>query len=78
MPTYEYVCDSCDHNFEVFLKMSDPPLSICPECGKEKLRQILSGGLGVNFRGTGFYVKDKSAPRKSALATPSPAKNCST
>ncbi len=74
MPTYEYVCDSCEHNFEVFLKMSDPPMSVCPECGKKKLRQILSGGLGINFRGSGFYVND-GKKKTSSLANP---KTCST
>ncbi len=74
MPTYEYVCDDCEHNFEVFLKMSDDPLSVCPECGKEKLRQILSGGLGVNFRGKGFYIND-GKKKSSSLSNP---KNCST
>ncbi len=59
MPTYEYVCESCNYNFEVFLKMSDEPVSVCPKCGK-KVRQILSGGLGVNFKGSGFYVNDKA------------------
>jgi len=34
MPTYEYVCDSCGHDFEVFQRMSDEPVSVCPECGK--------------------------------------------
>jgi putative FmdB family regulatory protein len=59
MPTYEYECKTCGHDFEVFQSMSDSPLKECPECGKEIRRRIF-GGTGVIFRGTGFYVTDKS------------------
>ncbi len=76
MPTYEYVCDSCDHNFEVFLKMSEKPISECPKCG-EKVRQILSGGLGINFRGSGFYVNDGASKSKSNGLASSSGKSCS-
>ena len=58
MPTYEYVCDSCGHDFEVFQRMSDEPVSACPECGKP-VRRVISGGLGINFRGSGFYVSTR-------------------
>ena len=60
MPTYEYECKSCGHNFEAFQSMSDAPFSDCPECGKE-LRRLINGGSGVIFKGSGFYVKDKNA-----------------
>ncbi len=59
MPTYEYECNGCGHRFEVFQKMSDNPLDTCPECGKQ-VRRILSGGLGIRFKGSGFYVTDSS------------------
>jgi len=59
MPTYEYECKSCGHNFEVFQNMSDAPLSECPQCGKE-LRRLINGGSGVIFKGSGFYVNDKN------------------
>jgi putative FmdB family regulatory protein len=59
MPTYEYECKSCGHGFEVFQAMSDPPLKDCPECGKE-VRRLIFGGSGVIFKGSGFYVTDKS------------------
>jgi len=60
MPTYEYECKSCGHNFEVFQNMSDAPISDCPQCGKE-LRRLINGGSGVIFKGSGFYVNDKNS-----------------
>lgn len=65
MPTYEYACDSCGHNFDAFQKMSDAPLQDCPECGK-KIRRVLSGGLGIIFKGSGFYVNDSTKKTPSA------------
>ncbi|MDR0442662.1 MAG: zinc ribbon domain-containing protein [Treponema sp.] len=59
MPTYEYECKSCSHNFEIFQSMSDPPLKDCPECGRE-IRRLIFGGAGVIFKGSGFYVTDKA------------------
>lgn len=78
MPTYEYACDSCGHNFEAFQKMSEAPLSSCPSCGKN-VRRVLSGGLGISFKGSGFYVNDSSSGQKSAKKEPaaSPSSACS-
>jgi len=59
MPTYEYECKSCAHNFEVFQSMSDQPVKECPKCGSE-VRRLIFGGSGVIFKGSGFYVTDKS------------------
>ena len=58
MPTYEYECKKCSHRFEVFQSMSDEPVKKCPECGKQ-VRRLVSGGIGVIFKGSGFYVTDK-------------------
>jgi putative FmdB family regulatory protein len=57
MPTYEYECKKCGHTFEVFQSMKDDPLSKCPEC-KGALRRIINGGMGVIFKGSGFYTTD--------------------
>jgi putative FmdB family regulatory protein len=70
MPTYEYECKSCGHSFDAFQKMSDPPLSLCPQCGKE-VRRIINGGSGIIFKGSGFYVTDKKGGTESST---SPAK----
>ena len=65
MPTYEYACPS-GHEFELFQKMSDKPRAKCPVCGKPAVRKI-SGGAGLHFKGSGFYItdygKDGKGPR---------------
>ena len=71
MPTYEYECTKCRHNFEVFQAMSDEPVKKCPKCGKQ-VRRLILGGAGVIFKGSGFYVTDKAAG-KSAVTTAKPA-----
>ncbi|MCL2211269.1 MAG: zinc ribbon domain-containing protein [Treponema sp.] len=68
MPTYEYECKSCSHNFEVFQSMSDEPLKVCPQCGKE-IRRLIFGGTGVIFKGSGFYITDKSKSGSKSAAT---------
>ena len=57
MPTYEYRCPECGNEFEKFGKMSDPPVSECTRCGAEAQRKI-SGGAGLLFKGSGFYITD--------------------
>lgn len=66
MPTYEYCCDDCGECFEVFQKIADEPLTICPKCGGH-LKKKITAGAGVIFKGTGFYETDykrKSSPKK--------------
>ena len=57
MPTYEYECTKCKYTFEEFQKITDKPLKKCPKCGS-KLRRIITGGIGLIFKGNGFYVTD--------------------
>ena len=57
MPTYDYQCDNCNYNFELFKNMSDDKIKICPECGKS-VRRVIHGGTGIIFKGPGFYVND--------------------
>ena len=70
MPTYEYRCPE-GHEFELFQKMADKPRAKCPVCGKPAARQI-SGGAGLHFKGSGFYItdygKDGKGPRKAEPA----------
>jgi putative FmdB family regulatory protein len=79
MPTYEYICEKCDHQFDVFQSMKDKPLAVCPQekCamkkwGKGKLKKMVSGGGGLIFKGSGFYITDyrsdsyKEAAKKDA------------
>jgi putative FmdB family regulatory protein len=66
MPTYDYECTSCGYTFEVFQSMSDDPLKKCPECGK-KVQRLIGGGVGVIFKGSGFYVTDSK--KSSSVST---------
>ncbi len=56
MPTYEYLCKTCSHRFETWQKMTDEPLTICPECGGHIRRVLYPAGLV--FKGHGFYKTD--------------------
>lgn len=67
MPTYEYACSNCDTTHEVQQKMTDATLTDCPSCGQSTLRKLFSG-VGIHFKGSGFYRTD-SRDSKSA-ATP--------
>lgn len=58
MPTYEYVCDACEHRFERFQKISERPVKRCPACGAREARRIISPGAGLLFKGPGFYATD--------------------
>ena len=58
MPTYDYECDACEHEFELFQSISDPVKRKCPECGKQKLRRLFGTGAAVVFKGSGFYQTD--------------------
>jgi putative FmdB family regulatory protein len=66
MPTYEYICPA-GHDFEVFQRITEKPRAKCPTCGKSATRKI-SGGAGLVFKGSGFYItdygKDGKGPRK--------------
>ena len=58
MPTYDYQCTACDHEFEHFQSMSSPVKRKCPECGKPKLKRLIGPGAAVVFKWSGFYQTD--------------------
>ena len=58
MPTYDYVCDACEHEFELFQSITAPLKRKCPECKKLKLRRLFGTGAAVMFKGSGFYETD--------------------
>lgn len=58
MPTYDYECDACGHEMEVFQGINDEVLKKCPECNKKKLRRLFGTGGAIVFKGTGFYQTD--------------------
>jgi len=70
MPTYDYRCNACGHEFELFQRMSESPRRKCPECAQNKLERLIGAGAGVIFKGSGFYETDyrSESYRKGAEA----------
>jgi putative FmdB family regulatory protein len=58
MPTYDYLCDGCGHEFELFQSINEPVQRKCPECRKLKLRRLFGAGAAIVFKGSGFYQTD--------------------
>lgn len=67
MPTYEYECSRCGLIFEEFKPISAPKRQRCPQC-RGKVQRLISGGAGLHFKGSGFYVTD-SRPQRRESAT---------
>jgi putative FmdB family regulatory protein len=80
MPHYDYVCETCEKQFEVFQSMNDKRLTKCPEKGcKGKVRRLLGTGAGLVFKGSGFYITDyRSDSYKAAAKQDSAASSAST
>jgi len=70
VPTYDYKCDACQHQWEEFQSIKADPIKKCPSCGKSKARRQIGGGAGLIFKGTGFYLTDyrSDAYKKAAEA----------
>ncbi len=67
MPTYDYRCQGCGHEFEEFQSIKAAPLATCPECREDKLQRLIGPGAALLFKGSGFYLTDyRSAGYKSA------------
>ena len=72
MPIYEYRCSNCDYEFENLQSMKDEALLECPNCHQNTLKKLISGGAGLIFKGSGFYITDyKSSKSKSKEKTDS-------
>jgi len=69
MPTYQYACTACSHEFEAIQSFSDDSLTICPACSGE-IRKIYSA-VGVVFKGSGFYKTDSVAKKTTGESTTS-------
>lgn len=81
MPTYDYVCDACQHKFEEMQSFSADPLKTCPKCGQDSLRRLFGTGAAILFKGGGFYETDyrsegykKSEQADSTASKPAEAK----
>ncbi len=57
MPTYEYECTHCGHNFDFFQNITAKPLEQCPKCNG-KVKRLIGSGAGIIFKGKGFYATD--------------------
>ncbi len=73
MPTYEYRCKACGHEFEQFQSMTARPLRTCPACSKSTLERLIGTGAAIVFKGSGFYQTDyRSESYKSAAKADAP------
>ncbi len=80
MPTYDYICDGCGHEFEAFESIKADPQKHCAKCETDQLRRKIGGGGAILFKGSGFYITDyrsdsynKAAKADSASSSPPPA-----
>lgn len=78
MPTYDYKCENCGNAFEFFQSMKDEPLTLCPECGHDTLKKMVSVPAGLIFKGTGFYLTDYVKKNSSSSGSASAAKETKT
>ena len=73
MPTYDYECDACHHEFEIFEPITAEPQKKCPKCKKKKLRRLFGSGAALVFKGSGFYSTDyRSESYKKAAEAEKP------
>ncbi|SRR6266496_56537 len=84
MPTYEYICSKCEHQFDIFQSITEQPLTVCPKekCsrkrwGRGRVKRSIGTGAGIIFKGSGFYTTDyrsegykEAAKKESASAAP--------
>ncbi len=82
MPTYDYICDACGHEFEAFESMKVDPQTICPTCHEARLRRKIGPGAAILFKGSGFYQTDfigaalttRRGPRPTSRPAPPPSR----
>src|SRR5690242_20396264 len=74
MPTYDYICDQCGHEFEAYEPITAEPRKDCPECHNETLRRKIGPGAAILFKGSGFYQTDyRSDSYKKAAKADKPS-----
>ena len=73
MPSYDYLCQNCGHQFEHFQSMKSESLCKCPQCSKKTLKRLIGAGAGIIFKGSGFYQTDyRSDSYKSSQKSNTP------
>ena len=79
MPTYDYICDSCKHEFEAYESIKSDPQTLCPKCAEQKLRRKIGPGAAILFKGSGFYQTDyrSDSYKESAKADKPPESSSS-
>jgi putative FmdB family regulatory protein len=77
MPTYDYICDDCGHEFEAYESITAQPRADCPECHHPKLRRKIGPGAAILFKGSGFYQTDyrSESYKKAAQAEKPPTES---
>lgn len=79
MPTYDYKCDKCEHEWELFQSISADAVKSCPECKSRKARRVIGPGAGILFKGSGFYQTDyRSDSYKKGAAADKKAQSSAT
>jgi putative FmdB family regulatory protein len=74
MPTYDYICEDCGHEFEAYESITAQPQTDCPECHHATLRRKIGPGAAILFKGSGFYKTDyRSESYKKAAKAEKPA-----
>ena len=74
MPTYDYRCLKCKKKFEQLQRITEPALKKCPKCGG-KAERLISGGTGLIFKGSGFYITDYKNKKPGSTGSPSGSTN---
>lgn len=69
MPTYDYLCHACSYRFEKFHSITAEPIRICPVCNESEVTRLVTGGAGLIFKGSGFYITDYKNSKTSSVSS---------
>lgn len=58
MPTFDFICESCNYKMERFVPISSPRKTVCPQCKEKTFIRCIGAGAGMIFKGSGFYAND--------------------
>jgi len=77
MPTYDYICTSCQHAWELEQRIVEDPVRKCPKCRKNTAKRQISSGAGFILKGGGWYADGYGSKKTSSTESPSEAKSTS-